>query len=255
VPPATTQSYRAFVNADRASADSREVRASPSRGSGELDRLARQALDKLKIRSRIDRYVRNVKCFLSRRVLAKLVKEFQSGDEVVRQMLDVPGHDKSADYVKERVRLFSASEFLAGQLGNRGARFQDAEWTPDRPSDNEIVLHIFSVWLSSRMTGRKKGQPVIDKFAEKHLGLMKERQAKERSDIFLCTDDWNRFFVKVAPGYDGMAIYWAGAGRDALYEALVLFFKLLEIKLDWQLDGTDLTAPKIALDQLFQNQI
>jgi hypothetical protein len=199
--------------------------------------------------------VRNIKRFLSRRVLAKLAKEFQSDDEVVRQMLNVPGHDKSADYVKERVRLFSASEFLAGQLGNHGARFQDAEWTPDRPSDNEIVLHILSLWLSFRMTGKKKGQPVIDKFAERHLGIMKERQVKNESDIFLCTDDWNRFFVKVAPGYDGMAIYWAAAGRDALYQALVLFFKLVEIKLDWQLEGIDLTAPQIALDQLFQDKI
>jgi hypothetical protein len=251
----TTQTYRAFVNADRASAESREVRASPSRDAGELDQLARQALDTLKIRSRIDRSVRNVKRFLSRRVLAKLVREFQSGDPVVRQMLDIPGHEKSSVYVKERVRLFSASEFLAGQLGGRGARFQDAEWTPGLPSDNEIILHILSVWLSFRMTGKKKGQPVIDKFAEKHLAIVKERQVESETDIFLCTDDWNKFFIKVAPGYDGTAIYWAGAGRDALYQALVLFFKLVEIRLDWQLEGIDLTAPRIALDQLFQDNI
>jgi hypothetical protein len=89
-----------------------------------------------------------MKRFVSHQVLGKVVKELQSRSPIIGQMREVSGHvGIRRDYVDARLRALASPEFLGGQ---------GHEWTPEFPSDNEIVLHSFSVWTSRFLEGRAR---------------------------------------------------------------------------------------------------
>jgi hypothetical protein len=289
--------YFPFANADRACADER-LRKVPSalraRADQELHALRRDSIVRLDINLRIDfrrnfgRYVNNMKRFISRAVLGKVVKELQSGSPVIDQMREIPGHiGCPRDYIDTRLRALASSEFLAGQAGESGASFEGKEWTSEFPCDNEIVLHILSVWLSRFLDGTNKDERTSLSFREKHMSIGQEKRG-EGDYIFICTEGgkaewdepvqptresaevggstpqammslstpWSTFFVRTNLGPKKVdEKFWGGIGRNALYEALVMFVWIIKQRKDdpWRLDWISLKNEEIGLNRVFRD--
>ena len=83
-------------------------------------------------------------------------------------MRTVPGFEHCSAYVLSRINSLASSSFLATHLGDKGDRWHDREWTTDLPSDNQIVMHIFSAWISFFLSGKRKGKDQL-LFSQKYL--------------------------------------------------------------------------------------
>jgi hypothetical protein len=184
-------------------------------------------------------------------------------------MREVPGHvGIRRGYVDARLKALASSEFLAGQAGESGAPFEGREWTSEFPCDNEIVLHVFSVWMSRFLDGTGKEQRTSMVFREKHMAIGSEKQG-EGDYIYICTEGkgaegseqagatpWSRFFIRTNMGRKRCdEKFWGGVGRDALYEVLVMFVWILKQQLDvpWRLDCVSLKNEEIGLNRVFHD--
>jgi hypothetical protein len=158
------------------------------------------------------------------------------------------------------------------------------DWTLEFPCDNEIVLHVLSVWLSQFLDGTNKDQRTSLVFRENHVSVGPEKQG-EGDYIFICTEGWDLeqlektpgkpkqwgilqthtfltrpwsvFFVRTNMGPNRCdEKFWAGVGRDALYEVLVMFVWIIKHRKEvpWRLDWISLKDEEIAFNQVFQDE-
>jgi hypothetical protein len=107
-------------------------------------------------------------------------------------------------------------------------------------------------------------------FRERHLAIGVDKRV-DGPYIFICTDTtprtvgerteaaaWTKFYVRTNMGpkaEDGRIEFWAGMGRDALYEALVMFVWIIRGRKDapWMLDQTNLKNEEIGLNRIFRD--
>jgi hypothetical protein len=248
--PSATNFSKRYVEADRASSS---VKPSTfSAGGPDLESLAAETLRKLGLAAPIfNMYVANFKSFVAQRILAKLEKELRSDQDVIKSMITIQPFD-CRDYIAQRIKDLASSSTLAGHYGSQGASWNDREWTPDFPSDNQIVLHILDVWLSSFMSQRRTkmvGQP----FSEKFLCVKKDPPIETDYEIKLWydTDHYRKFIVYTR--WKGECERFCGMqGRDSMYGALTVFFWLVKEKRNFFLDGADLKESPICMDRVFE---
>jgi hypothetical protein len=168
-------------------------------------------------------------------------------------MLAVPGYENCRSYILQRINGLAASQFLAGHYGDRGDRWYDREWTTDLPSDNQIVLHILSVWLSYFMCGRRSGA-IQMRFSQKYLCINREPEIENEDDILLCSDNGSEFYVFTRQSQIDSAFpekFYVFPGRDAMYAGLTLLFWFVKKKQRFLLEGADLTEPPMCMDRVF----
>jgi hypothetical protein len=248
--PSSTNFSRRYVAADRVGAS---VKPSTfSAGGPELESLAGETLRKLGLAAPVfNTYVANFKSFVAQRILAKLEKELRKDQDVIKSMITIQPFD-CRDYIAQRIKDLASSGTLAGHYASQGANWNDREWTPDFPSDNQIVLHILDVWLSSFMSqGRIKrvGQP----FSENFLCVKKDPQIETDEEIKLWYDnDRYRKFVVHTRWKGECERFCEMQGRDSMYAALTIFFWLVKKKRNFLLDGADLRESPICMDRVFE---
>jgi succinate dehydrogenase/fumarate reductase cytochrome b subunit len=242
---------RPFIAADRPSSD---IHRSQLSSTTDIDQLASESLSKLGIPAvAFTRYVSNFKRLISQVILVKLVRKIHSDDPIIEMMLAVPGYENCRSYILQRISGLAVSQFLAGHYGDRGARWYDREWTTDLPSDNQIVLHILSVWLSYFMCGRRSGA-IQMRFSQKYLCINRDPQIENEDDILLCSDNGSDFYVFTRQSqFDSVFPdkFYVFPGRDAMYAGLTLLFWFVKKKQRFLLEGADLTEPPMCMDQVF----
>ncbi|OHT09751.1 hypothetical protein TRFO_21279 [Tritrichomonas foetus] len=252
--------YRQFVNADRATASLKRVQLTVSQESN-IDQLANDALVKLKLKSsKFNQYLVNMKSFLAKNLISKLALELHSESAAVDMMLSVPTFEHCRNYVIQRIRSLAASQYLAGHFGDRGDKYGEREWSKELPSDNQIILHILSVWLSymmSHMRPSDQRPPLV--FSHKFIAIGKEPKIETENDIVLCTDDFNKFYVMTKPAKtdeneaSSVERYFAFPGRDSMYCGLTLFFYFVRERFDFLLDGADLQEPPLCMNRIYES--
>ena len=254
--PVTTASemmYMPFMSADRASASyepgMKQLNLSTE---ASIDQLALEGLAELGISLGVfNQYVTNMKDFIRKSAISKLQQQLNSDDPMVEAMISVPTFEHYREYVIQRIRALSASSYLAVHSGDKGERYKDKEWSSELPSDNQIVLHIFSSWLSWHMGQRRKGQRAPLVFAQKYLAIKKEPKLENDVEILLCSRDWTDFYVMVKQDQaKEIRQYWAPRGRDAMYFALTLFFYFVDKKYELMLESVDLAHRPFCMDRM-----
>lgn len=239
----TTQ--KRYTQADRATASTDKSSAL----ANDPDHNASEAIKKLGLTwTEFNKYVSNMKMLISRAVLAKLVDAMHSDDQVVEAMLSVPRYEGCREYIKSRIRNLATSQSLATHMGDRGEAWRMHEWTSDLPSDNQIVLHVLSVWFSYFMSGRR-GDSMAPVFNERHLFIKRAVEMENDDDILLCSDDYSQFYVytKYKAAYPEK--FYSRPGRDSMYGALTLFFWFAKEKHKFLLSGADFTREPICMDR------
>lgn len=199
-----------------------------------------------------NRYLNNLKSFIPKRILSKLVKDMHKDDPQIVSMLTLPGYERYSAYIKSRIISLSKSHVLAGHYGDKGARWNEKEWTTDFPSDNQIVLHILDVFFSYFMSGKKAGSS-NSMFSQKFVYIKKDPGDKNEEDaIYLCSDDWAHFYVRtMIKRGKGLEEFYAPSGRDAMYAGLTLFFWFVKEKKKFLIEGCDLTDNPLYMDKVF----
>jgi hypothetical protein len=174
---------------------------------------------------------------------------------MIEDMVTVPKFEHAREYVHQRVRSLGQSTYLAGHCGHGGEHWDGKEFGSQKlPSDNQIVLHVLGSWLSFFMCGRRRTGPVRMLFHERHVAIEKrEPKIEADSDLYLCSDDWKRFYVLTRwPEKGGLEQrFWAFPGIDSLYAALVLFFWFVREKFDFAMDGADMRDRPMCMDRIY----
>lgn len=245
----TINLYRPFIPSDRATHSFQKSQYAISQETN-IDQLATESLTKMGISSvAFNKYLANFKNFISK-MLSKVVQKLHSEDPLIESMLAVPGYQHCRTYIIHRVKALAYSQFLAGHFGDRGDRWYDRDWTTDLPSDNQIVMHILSVWLSYFMCG-KKANRVEFMFNQKYLFIKREARLENENDIILCSEDFSKFYVLTKYKSPIPERFWAFHGRDSMYAGLTLLFWFVKEKQQFLLDGADLTDTPICMDRVF----
>ena len=252
--------YRQFVNADRPNASFKKTQLKVAKEAS-IDQLANETLAKLNLKSStFNQYLVNMKAFLSKNLISKLALELHSDSAAVEMMLSVPTFEHCRNYVIQRIRALAASHYLAGHFGDKGEKYGEREWSKELPSDNQIILHILSVWLSYMMTHMKPDSqrpPLV--FSQKFIAIGKEPEIQTENDIYLCTDDFNKFYVLTKSKNTEKDVislperYFAFPGKDSMYSGLTLFFYFVKEKYQFLLDGADLQEPPHCMNRIFES--
>lgn len=231
---------RKFMRADRPSATLEEKTTISSDDTS--DELASETLRKLGIRRVVfNRYINNLKSFISRNLLAK-IDTHSTDDESIKLMLNVPNMDHEA--VVKRIKELSASQYMADNKGTK--------------EDNQLVLHILSVWLSykmSQLTDPKTQRLSYLIFSKNYLSIGKEPPMQKDNSIYLCiNNDWNEFYV-IFRQEEQVDRYYSIAESNSMYGALVIFFFLIRKHFDFLLGEADLQDPPLSMEAIFDSTI
>jgi hypothetical protein len=245
-----------YIRADRATSAIGRVQFLLSPDAS-IDQLASDAIHKLGISStEFSQYLGNMKAFITRSLMAKLASELNASDnQMIEDMVTVPKFEYAREFVIQRVRSLGQTAYLAGHFGPSGSRWNGREFGSQKlPSDNQIVLHVLGTWLSFFMCGRRSSGRVRMVFHEKFVAIERREPKVERdTDLYLCSDDWKRFYVLTRwPQKGGLEQrFWAFPGIDSLYAGLVLFFWFVKEKFDFALDGADMRDRPIFMERVF----
>ncbi|KAH0793241.1 hypothetical protein GPJ56_002799 [Histomonas meleagridis] len=243
----TTTSTNHFVNADRSTASFGKIERSAEIN---IDQRALKSLQDLNIPySHFKRYLSNMKVFISQTLMKKLTMQLHSDDPMVEAMLSVPRFEHCREYVKQRVKELGTS---LTHYGDKGTKWEEREWTRDLPSDNQIVLHILSTWLSFFMCGKKVGKRAKLVFQQKFVVIGKEPTADDEKPVVLYSEDWSNFSVITAFKSSPVIKYQAFSGLDSLYSALTIFFWIINERYHFLIDGADLTDVPICIDRVYK---
>ena len=240
-----------FSRADRVSWDKfRQEQKLSEMDEGKINRLATRELMELEISRKFGKYVHEMKKFIARRIMKKLVR--QLSDQELSGMLEVPGFKHATSYVSKRLKEFGDTGDLGMHCGDKGMKY-GKEWTPELPSDNEIVLNVLNRWFSYFMNGRKS-EPLV--FAQKHLSLGKEPVIEEDSGIWLCSlrvgkEGTLHYAVVTKKVGQARRLSWAIPGENAMYNALTLFFWFVKEDYDFMLEETDFNQEAMNMRQIY----
>ena len=216
----------------------------------DISQRATKALKDLEINRKFGKYVGEMKKFIARRIMKKLVR--QLSDQELSGMLEVPGFKHATSYVSKRLKEFADTGDLGRHCGDKGMKY-GKEWTPELPSDNEIVLNVLNRWFSYFMNGRKS-EPLV--FAQKHLSLGKEPVIEEDSGIWLCSlrvgkEGTLHYAVVTKKVGQARRLSWAIPGENAMYNALTLFFWFVKEDYDFMLEETDFNQEAMNMRQIY----
>lgn len=219
----------------------------------DYDQLSNDSFEKLSpglTRVQFNIYNSNMKQFISKILLHKLAKGMYSDKPLFAAMLNIPGYDSCREYIMQRIISLSSSRFLSGNYGDKGDRWKEIEWTTDYPSDNQLILHVLSIWMSYFMGGRRK-EANLEFFKQKYIYIKKEPKL-ENEDILICSDDWSNFYIYTqnheSKSYSFEKFYLP-SGKDSLISALTLFFWFVKEKKNYLIDGADLKDKPMYMDK------
>lgn len=238
--------YPPFNNSDRHSAIIGEANTIVQSTEDQIDSLASRTLNDLNLKlSDFQQYYQNLKNFIQKNIISKIV--LTSDKPYVNMMLTMGGFNR--DFIKKRIRELAASPFLAGHIGDEG--------------DNQIVLHILSVWLSYLMTGDSDDKSPKNVFSEKYLITDgKEPKLDSNGNIyFIANKECNSFYVIYRPlktnnqsnETASVERYYTYPNKDSMYSGLTLFFYIIKTKFNFLLDGADLNESPFYMSRVFES--
>ena len=253
------QLFRSFLLSDRVShqIQTRTISISTREflTDSEIDKLALESLKELQIvPSVFNKYVNNMKKFIQQIFLTKLHRELHSGSQLTNQMLSIPRFDNERDYIMKRIEILSKSHLLKDHQGTKGERWKNREWNPEFPSDNQIILHTFSVWLSFYINGKKPGSNLFKEMffsVEKAYDDPHAKLSKEKKILKICTEDNCNFYIKQQKKNQDKKVYWVPPGKDSLYNAFTLFFYKINVDHHFKLDNVDLEQQPFLMYKIF----
>ena len=251
IPAAQLASHHTYVISDRPTASYHFAQTTDS-DEMNIDQLATEAIRKLGMSSSIfNQYLVNMKAFLQKAMLKKLVPQMHKSDPIIESMLNVPNYEHQRSYIIERIKTLADAEFLAGHCADRGQRWNDREWTNELPSDNQIILHILSVWLSSLMNGPKDSKKFRPVFKNRYLYIGLNPIIKSDDEILLCSKDWANFYVHARFKSDQAEDFYAFPGHDSMYSAITIFFFIIKETKKFILEGCDLTDSPFFMNRVY----
>lgn len=215
------------------------------------DQKASECLKKLGITTVMyNKYLSNFKSMISQTVLTKLIQKLHSEESMYITMLSVPGYEHCRGYIIQRIKALASSQYLSGHFGDCGDYYEGREWTTDSPSDNQIVMHILSVWFSYFMGGKNPDR-FQNLFYEKYLFIKREPIFDDEESVLLCSDDYCNFYVYTKYGDNIPEKFYTFLGRDSMYAGLMLFFWFIMKKKNFLLDAADFTETPMCIDRIF----
>lgn len=246
---ASVDLYPKFVNADRPTASKSSVSSITRTLEAQTDSHANDTLKKLGLKLQIfNQYTSNMKNFIQKDILSKIVKNLSSDKPYIDMMLSVPNYDQK--HVIQRITYLASSPYLAGHTGEKG--------------DNQIVLHILSVWLSYLMTHSKEDKLTSPVFSQKYLAIGgTEPKIQSDNDVYIVANNqYNSFYIITRP-FDSLKKgnlieasnverFYARPGKDMMYSTLTLFFLIIKKKFEFLLDGADLQEPPFCMHRIFE---
>lgn len=243
--------YRPYIISDRpkSSLQHSQFKLNHDRS---LSQLASDALNTLGIPSVLfNKYLVNFKAFIQKSILQKLTTKIGLDDYVVQAMLSIPNYEHCSQYVLHRISTLAASSFLSGHFGDRGDRWNEREWTNELPSDNQIVLHIISVWISSLVGGIKATKNLKMSFKQHYIYIGSNPTLDNDDEPMLCSEDWSNFYILAKYKEQSPERFYAFPGRDSMYAALTLFFFFVREKNNFFLDGCDFKSSPFFMDRVY----
>ena len=252
---AQMNTFHTYERADRPTASLQQTQFSFTDESN-FDQLASDSLKRIHITtSQINKDLMNFKAFLQKRLLKKLIPKLHQNDPIIEEMINVPNYEHQKDYIIDRIKKLEQSEYIAAHNGDKGQRWYDREWTNEFPSDNQIMMHILSVWLSDKMGGLKESKYFRNYFKERYFYVGMHPFHDSEDSIMICTQDWSKFYVWTKlQNSDTFEKFWAYPGRNSMYYALTLFFYFVKEKRRFILDGCDLKEAPFFLDRVYSNE-
>ena len=246
---ASVDLYPKFVNADRPTASKSSVSSITRTLEAQTDSHANDTLKKLGLKLQIfNQYTSNMKNFIQKDILSKIVKNLSSDKPYIDMMLSVPNYDQK--HVIQRITYLASSPYLAGHTGEKG--------------DNQIVLHILSVWLSYLMTHSKEDKLPSPVFSQKYLAIGgTEPKIQSDNDVYIVANNQYNSFHIITRSFDSLKKgnlieasnverFYARPGKDMMYSTLTLFFLIIKKKFEFLLDGADLQEPPFCMHRIFE---
>ena len=251
IPTAPMTSHHTYNISDRPTASYQFAQAAMA-DEMNVDQLASEAIRKLGLKSSVfNQYLVNMKAFLQKAMLRKLIPQMHKSDSIIEAMLNVPNYEHQRSYIIERIKALADAEFLAGHYADRGQRWNDREWTNELPSDNQIILHILSVWLSSLMNGPKDAKRYQPLFKNRYMYIGLNPIIKSDDEILICSKDWTNFYVHARYNSDQAEDFYAFPGHDSMYCAITIFFFIIKETKKFILEGCDLTESPFFMNRVY----
>ncbi|EAY05738.1 hypothetical protein TVAG_100610 [Trichomonas vaginalis G3] len=248
---APTNIYRPYIISDRPKSSLQHSQFRLDQDTS-IDQLAGNTLNILGLSSvKFNKYLVNMKAFIQKSVLQKLSSKLGLSDNVVEAMVSIPNYEHCSQYVLHRINTLASAAYLAGHFGDRGDRWNEREWTNELPSDNQIILHIISVWISSLIGGIKNTKRLQFIFKQRYVYIGENPVTDTDDDIMLCSDDWSNFYVLCKYKTQNVERFYALPGRDSMYAALTIFFFIVKEKHKFFLEGCDFTGSPFFMDKVY----
>eukprot|EP00741_Cyanophora_paradoxa_P007806 tig00001214_g7552.t1 len=159
----------------------------------------------------------------------------------LQRYLTVPGRAPQPEYVLHRLREFAqdSSSCLYSYRWSSGTMWKSRMWSPELPTDAEVLLAVLCAALDLSYEGR--GLPAGDaNFSARHVAWAGEDPAKKRSPIVLTMTTAHPPHFRVVAYQE---VYNPDAGRANFFEAFLILLHLLKSKFPAQL------GPLAAVDQ------
>ena len=253
----TPSLYKPFEVSDRPTS-SQDQNVYNISSESTLEQNANKSLQNLDLTyTEYSQYVSNLKTFIAKNVLKKLVMQIHEVSNLTEPMLSIPGYESYRGYVVQRIKELAESPILSTHQGDSGGRYEDREWNDEMPSDNQIVFNVLSTWISFFM-GSRKPDYIENRFRNKFTTRSHITTHGKKDDskdiILLCIEESKeektRYSI-IFQGKEKEEFYWAFPGLDSMYSGLTLFFYIVNKYLNNSLDGADFQDDPINFSSIF----
>nr|XP_054751757.1 transmembrane protein 209-like [Lytechinus pictus] len=238
---------------------------SPATGRGKDDQDypatygAEEAWEKLEVdRETLDRWIANLRQWLSQTVLAPIVKEIdnvnktlhrlghgdlQIGDtsisalrqvailksqhvpslNVLLSYLDISSNQ---EYIIQRYRDLARGGYICEFRWDQGGEYKGRKWQKDLPTDCVLVLHALCTYLDSCLPPHPK-HPDGKIFTDQYFMKMPDKPDLKKENLLLFQSKINPPHYKVILGDDTWDL---PKGRNNLFQAILLFLHHIKTK-------------------------
>jgi len=148
----------------------------------------------------------------------------------------------SREYLIQRIKELATGSCMATFKWNGGGKWKSKEWTSELPTDSQIVIHLFCVYMDTQLPRSPSGKP----FTSQYFVVFPDTPDAIPSHVKIYQQHIHPPHFKVV--YGKGEIWETFQGRNNLFHALVLFVFCVQNRLDGYLGSLKLS--QIGLDKV-----
>jgi len=151
----------------------------------------------------------------------------------------------SREYLIQRIKELANGSCMATFKWNGGGKWKNKEWTSELPTDSQIVIHLFCVFMDAQLP-KDPRSPSGKPFTSQYFVVFPDTPDSLPSHIKIYQQHIHPPHFKVV--HSKGEIWEAYQGRNNLFHALVLFIYGTSSKLDGYLGSLKLS--QLGLDKV-----